>query len=188
MEIVDVEYDSTHYYVLSLKGRPKLLIDVGMPGTLAKLQHQCKRAGVPLTDLKHMVCTHFHPDHAGLVSDLLPLGVRLILVDIQRGAAASVKPEYGAVKVDAALMTTLGDSRVLLAQLGIAGQFVATPGHSDDSISVVLDSGAAFIGDLPPLFMAAEDSAAVLQASWDRLRACGATTIYPGHGSVWKLG
>ena len=35
MNIVNVGYDSTNYYVLS-DSRPKLLIDVGWPGTLPK--------------------------------------------------------------------------------------------------------------------------------------------------------
>ena len=42
----------------------------------------------------------------------------------------------------------LDESRTFLASLGLHGQFVHTPGHSDDSISVLLDSGEVFTGDL----------------------------------------
>ena len=65
MNIVNVGYDSTNYYVLA-NSSPKLLIDVGWSGTLPKLQHQCKRVGISLPDIKYLLCTHYHPDHAGL--------------------------------------------------------------------------------------------------------------------------
>jgi glyoxylase-like metal-dependent hydrolase (beta-lactamase superfamily II) len=52
---------------------------------------------------------------------------------------------------------------------------------------LVLDEGAAFTGDLTPLSMAPDDVADPVQQSWARLRAAGATTIYPGHGPVGHL-
>ncbi len=72
----------------------------------------------------------------------------------------------------------LVESRALLKRLGIDGEIVATPGHSDDSVSLVLDSGEAFTGDLTHPSMA--DEAAT--ASWAKLRAMGAKAVYPGHG------
>ena len=41
------------------------------------------------------------------------------------------------------------DSRAFLSRLGIGGEIIPTPGHSEDSISMVLDEGIAFTGDLP---------------------------------------
>ncbi len=31
---------------------------------------------------------------------------------------------------------------------GVRGEILKTPGHSDDSVSLVLDSGMVFVGDL----------------------------------------
>jgi len=66
--------------------------------------------------------------------------------------------------------------------IGIAGEIVPTPGHSDDSVSLVLDDGSAFTGDLTPLALAGEEGWNAVVASWQRLRALGANRIYPGHG------
>lgn len=50
--------------------------------------------------------------------------------------------------------------------MGISGEIVPTPGHSDDSISVVLDDGSAFTGDLPPLYYTTPDSREQVAVSW----------------------
>ena len=43
----------------------------------------------------------------------------------------------------------ISPTRSVLQSIGISGEIVETPGHSDDSISLVMDAGAAFTGDLP---------------------------------------
>ena len=62
-------------------------------------------------------------------------------------------------------------------------EIVHTPGHSDDSVSLLLDDGPVFTGDLTPLLIGSEDQA-VVAASWRTLRERGATHVYPGHGPV----
>ena len=78
-----------------------------------------------------------------------------------------------------------------LAGYGIPGKIIYTPGHSVGSVSVLLDSGDAFVGDLamnafplrlsPGLPIFAEDMEKV-KASWRRLLGDGAKTVYPAHG------
>jgi glyoxylase-like metal-dependent hydrolase (beta-lactamase superfamily II) len=64
---------------------------------------------------------------------------------------------------------------------------VSTPGHSDDSISLVLDEGIAFTGDLVPPAMVDADKAEVVKHNWARLRALNVRTIHPGHGPTRPL-
>ena len=45
-----------------------------------------------------------------------------------------------------------GESRPFLEECGIAEEVVHTPGHSEDNISLCLDEGALFVGDLNPLY------------------------------------
>ena len=52
------------------------------------------------------------------------------------------------------------------------------------SVSLLLDDGSAFTGDLTPPALADENAAATVAASWRLLREHGATRIYPGHGPV----
>jgi glyoxylase-like metal-dependent hydrolase (beta-lactamase superfamily II) len=65
--------------------------------------------------------------------------------------------------------------------LGLSGEIILTPGHSDDSVSLILDEGFVFTGDLPPIFVLPE-SDTVSRASWDRIRKHPIKTIFPGHG------
>ncbi|HVO43190.1 MAG TPA: hypothetical protein VMT34_11230, partial [Aggregatilineales bacterium] len=98
-----------------------------------------------------------------------------------------MKPQNHYVEIDlsGAAAVTITDSRAFLARLGIHGEIIATPGHSDDSITLVLDEGAAFVGDLThPLAVAGD---ATLLRSWEKVRSLGVKTIYPGHGPVWHL-
>lgn len=192
MNIVNVGYDSTNYYVIA-DSAPRLLVDAGWPGTLPKLQHQCKRAGIQLSDITHFMVTHFHPDHAGLVQDLKHLGNKLIVLEEQVASInalnAYMKPksEFGDIDLTNTVRLSIAGSRAFLAGIGLQGEIILTPGHSDDSVTLVLDEGAAFTGDLPPVFMAAEDTADTLRQSWDNIRSLGATTVYPGHGPATQI-
>jgi endoribonuclease LACTB2 len=190
LNIVNVGYDATNYYVLASE-RAQLLVDVGFPGTLPKLRHTLKRAGLALAALGYLLVTHYHVDHAGLAEELKAEGVRLLVLEPQLAAVPllkrQIKPAYGyrEIRLDDALTLSLADSRAFLRRLGIDGEVIATPGHSDDSVSLVLDAGMAFVGDLPPPL--ADETNQALQASWAALRARGVRTIYPGHGPIWPL-
>ncbi len=192
MNIVNVGYDSTNYYVLA-DARPKLLVDVGWPGTLPKLQHHCTRKGIQLPDIPYLLVTHYHPDHAGLINDLQRLGVTLIVLETQLAAIPTLRTymksehPYHEIDVAAARHVRCADSRAFLAQADIRGEIITTPGHSDDSVSLVLDDGAAFTGDLTPPFLGSDDPADPVYRSWQALQAIGGRTIYPGHGPTRPL-
>ena len=79
-----------------------------------------------------------------------------------------------------------GESATLLASIGIAAQVIRTPGHSDDSISLVTDSGDACIGDLYPLEQVMPDDSVTLD-SWTRIRAAGGRRILPSHAPAFEL-
>lgn len=191
MNIINVGYDSTNYYVVA-DTKPKLLIDVGWSGTLPKLQHHCKRVGISLPDIKHLLITHYHPDHAGLAQELKRIGLKLILLENQISAVpvlrTYMKPEHNYVDIDLTdnVVLKIEDSRAFLEKLGIQGAIIATPGHSDDSVTLILDEGTAFTGDLPHPLMVMDDSEEA-KASWNKIRALGVKTVYPGHGPVWQL-
>ncbi len=187
MNIVNVGYDSTNYYVIG-SGTNRLLVDVGWPGTLGKLLANLKRKGIALGEIRYLFATHYHPDHAGLVQELKNKGVRLIVAEGQRESIPALKqwmkPEMHYVDIDLRDNTgvTLAESRAFLATLQLAGEFVSTPGHSDDSVTLLLDSGDAFTGDLQSESRADEASIAAVRKSWETIRAKSARTIHPGHG------
>jgi glyoxylase-like metal-dependent hydrolase (beta-lactamase superfamily II) len=191
MGIVNVGYASTNYYAITA-ARSYLLVDVGFPGTLPKLRHTLERAGITLGAVEHLLATHYHPDHAGLAPELQREGVRLLVLEPQLPFVPRLgqymKPEHRFQPIALAdcLLSSLAESRSFLRRLGLDGELIATPGHSDDSVTLILDDGQAFTGDLPPPFMAPDESGAV-EWSWEAIRACGVHTVYPGHGPSFRL-
>ena len=125
--------------------------------------------------------------------ELKQRGMQLIVTPEQVDAIPAMKQwtkptdHYVDIAADGNLILPITESRVFLAKLGIAGEIVHTPGHSNDSISLVLDNGAAFTGDLTMESMAEERDAKVVAESWQQLRNRGVTTIYGGHGPVRPL-
>lgn len=190
--IVNVGYRSTNYWLIG-DGDRRLLLDLGWPGSLGAMRAALRRAGVAPQDIAYGLATHYHMDHAGLGEELKQFGMRLLVVDLQLAAIpamrAHIKPQDHYVEIADAgnLVIPASGSRALLAQIGLAGEILPTPGHSDDSVSLLLDNGSVFTGDLTPPAMATEEEAATVAASWQLLQQRGARRCYPAHGPVRAL-
>jgi glyoxylase-like metal-dependent hydrolase (beta-lactamase superfamily II) len=188
MNIVNVGYDSTNYYLLEIKGG-KLLIDCGWPGTLPKFIAELKRKGVSIKEIKYLLVTHFHPDHAGITQDLKQQGIKLILPESQISFVAPFAEffkgknlPYLEITQNDNLLLRFEDSRKFLANIGLNGEIISTPGHSDDSVSLILDNGFAFVGDLHPWIMVSEEDH-ITRQSWDKIYQHKITRVFPAHGS-----
>jgi endoribonuclease LACTB2 len=188
MNIVNVGYHSTNYYALELK-RGKLLVDCGWPGTFPQFAAELKRKDILPSEIKYILVTHFHMDHAGLVQEFKNQGAKLILLESQVGFPATLndfmkgrREPYVEINEYGNLILKFGESRQFLASLGIAGEILSTPGHSDDSITLVLDEGIAFTGDLPPRILVSEEDQ-VTKESWDKIYQHKTTRIFPAHGT-----
>lgn len=185
--IVNVGYRSTNYWVVSA-GTSRLLVDIGWPGTLGVLKANLRRMDIPLPEIRYAVATHYHIDHAGLAEELKHEGVPLLVLDVQVKAIPVMKTwtkptdNYVDITADGNVTISCAQSRQLLGQIGISGEILHTPGHSDHCISLLLDNGAVFTGDLPPEAHAFDNPVAL--ATWRLLRARGATRVYPAHGPI----
>ncbi len=188
MDIVNLGYRSTNYYALPVNGG-KLLIDCGWYGMLSQFLAQFKRKGVDPAHVKYLLATHYHMDHAGLVNEFKKLGAQLILMESQLAAVVHGEPPTPAkppllITTSSAgnIVLRFADSRAFLASIGLRGEIVSTPAHSEDSVSLVLDDGSAFTGDLPPRSLMSDDDLA-LRDSWAQLDQRRVTRIYPAHGA-----
>ena len=188
--IVNVGYRSTNYWVVSA-GKFRLLVDIGWPGTIGTMKANLKRMGVPLREIRYALATHYHIDHAGLAEELKREGVLLLVLEVQVDAIPIMKtwtkPSDNYVEITTHGNVTLSfqESRQLLDQIGVSGEILHTPGHSDDSVSLLLDDGSVFTGDLPPEAYSADNPVAL--GSWRLLRERGATRVYPAHGPIRPL-
>jgi ribonuclease/clavin/mitogillin len=190
--IVNVGYRSTNYWVISA-GRSRLLVDLGWPGSMATMRANLSRADIPLTEIKYGLATHFHMDHAGLAQELKNAGVPLLVIDRQVPFILLMKrytkpqDHFAEIALEGNVTISVSESRELLHRMGIAGEILHTPGHSDDSVSLLLDDGSVFTGDLTHPMMVGTENPAVVRASWQLLKDRGATQVYAGHGGLRPL-
>jgi glyoxylase-like metal-dependent hydrolase (beta-lactamase superfamily II) len=152
-----------------------------------------KRKDIPLNEIRYGFATHYHIDHAGCAQELKQRGMRLIVTPEQQHAIPAMKQwtkpvdKYLDIVTNDNLVLPISQSRTFLSTIGILGELVHTPGHSDDSVSLVLDNGAAFTGDLTLASMVATEDPEVVARSWQKLRNLGVTTVYGGHGPARLL-
>lgn len=188
-----------------------VLVDAGQAGWSGSFLRQLKGHALRPTDIQLIVVTHVHFDHVGnlkvfaercgcpvaihtaeapLLADgsvVFPPGTNLfgtVAASLGRGISPLLK--YAAVKPD-----ILVSDELSLESFGVPGKILATPGHTQGSVSVLLPDGTACVGDLAanhfpgrvgPIFPPFADNRDTLLGSWRTLLKDGARTICPGHG------
>ena len=70
-----LKYGNTNTYFID-----GLLFGTDMPGTMPQFFKTIKQNEISLTDIHYVLASHYHPDHIGLISELMDMGVRLIIV------------------------------------------------------------------------------------------------------------
>lgn len=88
------------------------------------------------------------------------------------------------------------DDISILPQLGMEGKIILTPGHTEDSISLIAGC-TAFVGDAArnmlnftgmPYYPILYYDAGKCRESWRKLAEFGAKTIFPAHGRPFNIG
>ncbi len=167
-----------------------LLVDTDYAGTLPLFFRSIKTAGIGISDISFILATHFHPDHIGLVGELQKLGIPLLLVDVQKDQvrfadrifSRDSRLHYEPIDDHSVRMIRCAESRGFLAGLGICGEIIHTPSHSEDSISLILDSGECFVGDLEPFeYLTAYDENPALERDWECIINHDPTQIFYAH-------
>ncbi len=200
-----------------IKEEGAILIDAGPPGKIDTFKKAFEKFSINPHDIRLIILTHGDLDHTGSAEDLKQLtGAKIVihradqklfeqaLFNFPRGVTAWGKCMHailspllkrilhGAPGARADIVLT--DDDYPLTEYGIRGKIIDTPGHTPGSVSVLLETGDAFVGCMahnsppfrlgPGLPIFAEDIERVKQ-SWQPLLEQGATTIYPGHGEAF---
>ena len=200
-----------------IQGEKTIIIDGGMAGQAKKFAKAIEKLSIKPEDIKLIVLTHGHWDHIGsakeikdltgakialhreekdwLEKSLIPLPPPVtiwgkILFKIMKMSESSL--HFPATKVD----IVLENQELSLAEYGIPGKIIYTPGHSKGSVSVLLETGEAFVGDLvmsgPPLRLSPKlpifaEALKQVKESLKMLIDAGAKTIYPAHGKSFSV-
>ena len=86
------------------------------------------------------------------------------------------------IREGSAKVISCAESRAFLEPLGIAGEIIHTPSHSADSISLILDEGDAFVGDLEPFtYLSAYEENEPLRRDWEHVMAHHPKRIFFAH-------
>ena len=189
-----------------------ILIDAGNSNQENRLLGAFERLGVRPEEIQLILATHGHADHVGSAAKLAEITGAPIAIHqadqewLEKGILGTppsvtrwgrmMASMFGTAESffrfqPAAAGVVFGDEDFYLADFGIPGKVIATPGHSPGSVSVLLDNMDAFVGDQamnglpfrtrPGLPILAEDIEAVKE-SWRKMLKEELRTIYPGHG------
>jgi len=195
---------------LIMNGDHSVLVDAGYSGKITDFEHLLVENGLKPRDIKLIIMTHTHFDHACGLKALKELtGAKVIVNENEAGFLSNgfcPLPKgtrwysgfiswlgrhviygigrYAPVKPDITLKVKLDINRY-----GIDGYILPTRGHTVGSQSLIMGEHA-FVGDdmfgifrntvFPPF----ADDVPALMKSWQELLDTGCEKFYPGHGEV----
>ena len=194
-----------------LRGDRTILIDGGAWGGLPSFKNQLQALNIDPKEIDLILLTHGHWDHITCLSDIQKMTGAKIAIHkqdqfmVETGeppfpdgvtaygrvmawlAKRMLRPHLPPLKVD----TVIPDTGMSLKTFGIPGEVIYTPGHSMGHVSIVLETGDAFVGDMamndwylrstPGLPILADNIHLVVE-SWKKILPMGIKRIYPAHG------
>lgn len=189
--IIELKYGNTNTYLI--KGKEKyILFDTDWAGTFERFCQAIKSIGIQIQDIEYLFLSHFHPDHMGIAGQLAELGIKIVVVDIQKNFVhfsdeIFVKEKNKSfIPIDDAkvILISIDESRSFFEKLGIQGEIIETPGHSDDSVSIWLDDGTLLVGDLNPLYELPLHEGTQIADTWNKLLKMRPNKICYGHAKT----
>jgi glyoxylase-like metal-dependent hydrolase (beta-lactamase superfamily II) len=213
VRVIQIRLGFSNAFLL-LGDRP-ILVDTGSPGEAEHIRRALAQHGVALGDLALILHTHAHVDHAGTTRALKDLSGAPVAIHardaelLRRGQNGVIKPfgllghfvkafvvkPYAGVEPDIVI-----EGEMELAPYGVNARVLPTPGHTDGSISVVIEASEAIIGDVimggftNGAFGAAEpgyhffvNDLDAIHASLRKLVALAPARLYVGHGGPLPL-
>lgn len=212
MEVKCLRMGITNIYLIKTSGG-FVLIDTGGHGKERRFEYSLARMGIKPGDIKLIIITHAHYDHVGSLAGIKKACGSQVLAHpleaaIMAKGEAVIPPgttlpgktismigrrtrnvlSFEPIKTEIRVGTELD-----MGIFGIKGRIVPTPGHTPGSLSLLMDNGDAYVGDLAvnwawtgylPGFAEAENE---IYHSWDMIIQRGVKNVFPAHGSAFKI-
>jgi glyoxylase-like metal-dependent hydrolase (beta-lactamase superfamily II) len=215
MEIHHIKLGLNSCYLI--KGDGYVMMDAGTPHKAGKFSRELKKRGIKLEEIKLIILSHSHFDHAGSAAGIQKLtGAKIAIhekeqeyLDSGRFSMPKGVNRWGRIslpllfpilkkipfpKVKADIL--LSDQEYSLEEFGLDGSIFHTPGHTEGSVSILLKSGEAFVGcmahnNLPfrlsPGLPIYAKDIDSIKKNWKILIEKGARMVYPGHGNPFPI-
>jgi glyoxylase-like metal-dependent hydrolase (beta-lactamase superfamily II) len=188
-----------------------------MPDKLRVFKKKLGRLYIHPEEIKLIVLTHSHFDHVGSAKPISEFtGAKVIIHEMERYYLENKKFDmikgvgsYGNIMLpilmpyfkhvsfpDVKADIYLNQEEFPLNDFGVDGKILHTPGHTQGSLSVLLNTGEAFVGCLAhngfpfrlnPGFPIFAQDIDLLKQSWRMLIEKGAKVIFPGHGKPFSV-
>jgi len=194
---------------LLINGRHSVLIDTGIKGHAFFLLSKMEKYGVVPSDLALIIQTHTHFDHAGNTAELKKLtGAKVVVHETEAGyltngytpipngtnpytkfiASLGRKVYPGIAAYEAVKPDIVISEKYSLDEWGVDGYILHTPGHTEGSLSVVLENRLVIAGDCffpvfpKSVFTPFCNDVPMLMESWKKILDLDIEEIYAGHG------
>jgi len=189
--VTKIKYGNTNTFLI--KGtKANILIDTDYAGTLYAFYKAIKDNGIKISDIDYLLATHYHPDHIGIAGDLMEQGVKLIIMESQLAYVHYSDPifakepylKYKSIDESKGEILSFADASSFLFSIGIKGDIMPAPSHSEDSIIITLDDGTVIAGDLEPCeYLEAYEENDNLKADWGKLLSLNPKRILYAHAN-----
>ena len=194
MKVHELHYSKTNTYLIE-GDSGVLLFDTGWAGSFADFCKAMSGTGIAVKDISYILISHFHPDHMGIAQEIANEGATILVADVQKefihnsDEIFARENKYRFISIDDEMIRlfSVDKSRDILKEMGITGEVFHTPGHSEDSISLMLDDGSLFVGDLNPLYELELHKGTQIEESWNKLLARNPRKIYYGHAKTAEI-
>ena len=207
-EIIQVLSGRSNAYLI-LKSGKAILVDTGKKASFVKLSKNINTLKITFEDISLLILTHTHFDHcqsAKIIkekSNCKVIASKIALDSIINGYARLPNGTFLFTKLIAKLGQLIGKRKFGFEtfqqdifvideyNLNIADsriKVIGTPGHSNDSVSILIDNEIAIVGDamfgifINSIFPPYADDTFKMIESWRNLLNTDCNIFLPGHG------
>lgn len=207
-----------NYVLVTKKGL--IVIDTGYERGFKRFSKKLSEFGFSFSDIAHIFITHIHDDHVGFLKDLFDATKAPVILHREaverlkegkhrfiggcstklallfcRAMALVGKGKHEFPPVDLSNRANIANNNPkYFYSMGLPAEIIMLPGHTADSIGLLLEGDKLFCGDaamnnFPSIARQIIwiENLKNYQQSWDVMINSGAKIIFPGHGNPFPV-